>query len=210
MNLSERREYPNEYLHRSSLKEDPFEQFQLWFDDATKTCQHEPNAMTLATATKDGRPSSRTVLLKELDDRGFVFYTNYRSRKAQEIAENPLGSLTFVWLEFPRQVLVEGEIKKVTREESQAYFSTRPRKSQIAALASEQGVVLGSQEDLQKEFEQAEKKYESREIPLPEDWGGYRLCPMAIEFWQGRRDRLHDRFLYRREGDVWVIERLSP
>lgn len=210
MNIPKRRHYSDIPLKRIALKENPLEQFQLWFDEAVATSRFEANAMILSTATKEGRPSSRTVLLKGLDPRGFIFYTNYESRKGREIEENPIASLTFAWLEYPRQVIVEGSLEKISQEQSRAYFSTRPRRSQIAAFVSQQGKVLTSRKELEQAFDAAEKKYEGREIPLPENWGGYLVKPTAIEFWQGRRDRLHDRFLYRKEGEVWVIERLSP
>jgi len=197
-------------MRKSSLLTNPFDQFRLWVEEAVEKKVLEPNAMVLATVSKEGRPSSRTVLFKEVDEQGLVFYTNTQSYKAHDIANNPWGSLTIVWLEFPRQILITGKIEAVDREKAKVYFSKRPRKSQIAAAASKQGEVLTSREELEEKFLEIEKQYENQEIPMPEDWGGYRVIPETFEFWSGRQDRMHDRFLYIQEGDKWVIKRLSP
>jgi len=210
MMIPERRDYLGEPLRKSLLKENPFDQFQLWLKEALEKKVLEPNAMVLATASKKGRPSSRTVLLKEIDDTGFIFYTNTQSRKGKEIAENPVGTLTILWLEFPRQVVIEGSLETVGREKTETYFATRPRKSQIGAFASKQGEVLASREELETKFQEIEQQFENQEIPTPEDWGGYRLIPESFEFWQGRKNRIHDRFLYLKEGSAWTVKRLSP
>ena len=189
----------------------PFKQFEQWFQAATEAEPVLPEAVSLATATREGRLSSRMVLLKDFDETGFVFYTNYESRKGLELAENPNAALVFYWRQLERQVCITGTVSRVSREESEAYFRTRPRGSQIGALTSSQSQVVASREVLENRFQQLLAEYEGREIPLPSYWGGYRLSPATIEFWQGRSDRLHDRFLYQRQsGGPWQLERLSP
>ncbi len=189
----------------------PFKQFEQWFQAAREAEPVLPEAVSLATATREGRLSSRMVLLKDFDETGFVFYTNYESRKGIELAENPNAALVFYWRQLERQICITGTVSRVSREESEAYFRTRPRGSQIGALTSSQSQVVASREVLERRFQQLMAEYEGREVPLPPYWGGYRLSPATIEFWQGRSDRLHDRFLYRRQsGGPWQLERLSP
>jgi pyridoxamine 5'-phosphate oxidase len=198
-------------LDEKNLARDPFRQFDKWFEEAGAAKLTEPNAMILSTATRDGRPSSRVVLLKGLDGRGFVFYTNYESRKGRELEINPRASLLFPWLALERQVIVEGPITQVTREESEAYFHSRPAASQLAAWASQQSSVLPSRSVLEDNLKGVEKKYAGQVVPVPPHWGGYRLAPESVEFWQGRRSRLHDRLRYRRAKDGgWTVERLAP
>ncbi len=206
-----RKDYGLAGLLEKDLAKNPFQQFEKWFQEAVAAKVVEPNAMSLATATRDGRPSVRTVLLKHCDGRGFVFYTNYESRKARELADNARASLLFPWVGMERQVIAEGVITKVAREEADAYFHSRPRASQLAAWASPQSTVVAGREVIEESFRVVEKKYEGREVPLPPQWGGFRLSPESVEFWQGRRSRLHDRLRYRREpGGDWVVERLAP
>jgi len=206
-----RREYMAQGLSERDVDPDPFRQFQRWFDAALAANLLEPNAMTLATATLDGHPSARMVLLKGFDQRGFVWYTNYESRKGGELAVNPYAALVFFWVELSRQIRIEGSVTQVTPQESDAYFQSRPRGSQIGAAASHQSQVLPSREPLERRAAELEAEFAGREVPRPPDWGGYRLAPTVIEFWQGRPDRLHDRLRYRRrEGGDWLIERLSP
>lgn len=206
-----RKDYGLAGLLEKDLAKNPFQQFEKWFQEAEAAKVAEPNALSLATATRDGRPSVRTVLLKHCDGRGFVFYTNYESRKGRELAGNPRASLLFPWVTLERQIIAEGEISKVSREEADAYFHSRPRASQLAAWASPQSTVIAGRPVLEESYRVVEKKYEGREVPLPPHWGGYRLSPDTVEFWQGRRSRLHDRLRYRREpGGDWVVERLSP
>jgi len=198
-------------LVESDANPDPLLQFQKWFAEALAAQIKEPNAMVLATVGPGGRPSTRTVLLKGVDARGFSFFTNYESRKALELAANPHAALTFPWLELERQVGVEGTVSKLPREESQAYFQIRPRGSRLGAWASRQSGVIPGRAFLEERLKQLEARYPGEEIPLPPNWGGYMLAPERIEFWQGRPDRLHDRLRYTRRPDgTWVIERLSP
>ncbi len=206
-----RKDYSLAGLLEKDLARDPFRQFEKWFQEAEAAKIHEPNAMTLATATREGHPSARTVLLKGLDGRGFVFYSNYDSRKGRDLSENPRASLLFPWLALERQVTVEGAIAKLTREESEAYFHSRPRASQLGAWVSQQSAIISGRAVLEDSLKALDKKYAGAEIPLPPNWGGYRVNPETVEFWQGRRSRLHDRLRYRREksGD-WIVERLSP
>ena len=206
-----RRDYALAGLIEKDLARDPFRQFEKWFAEAEAAKLHEPNAMVVATAGRDGRPSARTLLLKGLDGRGFVFYTNYESRKGRELEANPRATLLFPWIAFERQVTVEGPVAKVTREESETYFQSRPRPSQLAAWASSQSGIIAGRSVLEESIKTLEKKYAGRDVPPPPHWGGYRLAPETVEFWQGRRNRLHDRLRYRRtpEGD-WTIERLAP
>jgi len=229
-----RREYNLAGLRRSDLDGDPIAQFRRWFDQATglrrsgrirkflikayKSLkliqgveQLDLNAMTLATADRQGRPSARVVLLKGLDERGFVFFTNYNSRKGRELEDNPEAALVFYWPEQERQVCVAGRVSKVPPEESQAYFRSRPRGSQIGAWASDQSSPLKDRTELEQKWQQCEQRFPGSEIPCPAHWGGYVLSPNRMEFWQGRPNRLHDRFRYTRQSDgSWTIERLSP
>lgn len=205
-----RKDYTLAGLAEKDLARDPFRQFEKWFAEAQAAKVPEPNAMVLASCTADGRPSTRTVLLKALDGRGFVFYTNYESRKGRELAGNARASLLFPWIAMERQVMVEGTASRVTREESDAYFHSRPRLSQLAAWASNQSSVIGDRALLESAMKALEKQYAGTDVPLPPNWGGFRLAPESVEFWQGRRSRLHDRLRYRRDKEGWVIERLAP
>jgi pyridoxamine 5'-phosphate oxidase len=206
-----RQEYSAASLSEASTKADPIKQFEQWFNEAVESGQHEPNAMTLATATYDGRPSARIVLLKGFDAAGFVFYTNYLSRKGKEITKNPLGALTFFWGTLERQVRIEGTIEKLSKEQSEEYFHTRPVKSQLGAVASPQSQEIADRDGLEKKMEQLEAEYEGKEIPKPSFWGGYVLKPRMIEFWQGRSSRLHDRILYKKiDNKNWKKVRLAP
>jgi pyridoxamine 5'-phosphate oxidase len=206
-----RREYSLAGLHEDDLAQDPFRQFEIWFNDAMNAHVYETNAMTLATATRDGRPSARIVLLKGVDDSGFVFYTNYDSRKGQELAENPHGALLFYWPELTRQVRIEGDISQVSREESEAYFVTRGELSRLGAWASRQSSVIPDRATLDNRLNALIEQYRDQPIPLPPYWGGYRLVPHTFEFWHGRPNRLHDRLTYSRQPNgAWLVERLSP
>jgi pyridoxamine 5'-phosphate oxidase len=190
-------------FRRSDLEADPLRLFMVWHAEAGS------DVVALATARPDGTPSARMVLVKEADERGFGFHSNYESRKGRELAANPHGALLFYWHELGRQVRVEGLVQRVSREESETYFRTRPRGAQLAALTSAQSEPIESREALESRFEEFKAEYPD-EVPLPDTWGGYRLVPETYEFWQHRENRLHDRFRYRREGDAWKIERLSP
>lgn len=200
----------SEGLDEKTIDRDPIRQFQTWFNDAFEANLPLPEAMTLATATRDGKPSARMVLLKQVDDAGFVFYTNYNSPKAEQLDANPHAALVFYWAKLDRQVRIEGSISRTSREESLAYFATRPRESQIGAWASEQSEVISSRTVLEERAAGLEQQYRDREIQCPEHWGGYRLKPERIEFWKSRLGRLHDRILYQRQGDSWTITRLAP
>ena len=199
-----------EELDEGLIDRDPINQFKLWFDDAVASGMKLPEAMTLATATPDGTPSARVVLLKSVDTDGFVFYTNYSSAKARDLEANPAAALVFYWSQFDRQVRVQGVVEHVTPEESQAYFRTRPRESQIGAWASPQSEVIENRETLEARVAELEEIYGDREIECPEHWGGYRVKPTRIEFWKGRLGRLHDRIVYERDGAGWKISRLAP
>ncbi|HYY04450.1 MAG TPA: pyridoxamine 5'-phosphate oxidase [Gaiellaceae bacterium] len=196
-------------LDEGDLDRDPFRQFEAWFADAA-TRVRVPEAMAIATATSAGEPSLRMVLLKGFDEHGFVFFTGYESRKGRELAANPHAALLFYWDPLGRQVRVEGSVAKVARDESERYFHSRPRGAQIAALGSRQSTVIGGRAELDTRYAELERELDGREVPLPPQWGGLRLVPTAFEFWQHRENRLHDRLGYRREGDRWLIERLSP
>lgn len=189
---------------------DPFALFDRWYREAREAGLYLPESMALATATADGRPSVRQVLLKAFDERGFVFYTNYDSRKGEEIAENPRAALAVHWPILQRQVRINGGVEKTTEEESYAYFSTRPRGSQVGAWASDQSSVLGGREELERSFREAQERFASADIPLPPFWGGYRVIPETFEFWQGRANRLHDRLRFTRTDGAWTIDRLYP
>ncbi len=206
-----RREYNSDGLRESDAAESPFEQFALWFQHALDAKIDLPDAMTLATVSKNGMPSARIVLLRGFDERGFVFYTDYQSQKGQELAENPNAALVFYWRELDRQIRVSGTVSTVSREESEKYFRSRPVSSQLAALASKQGEVISDRQKLEYKFKQLMETYRQKAIPLPPYWGGFRLSPDWFEFWQGRPNRLHDRLRYTHHpGRHWKIERLSP
>jgi pyridoxamine 5'-phosphate oxidase len=205
-----RKEYTRTGLTESGADADPVEQFRKWFEEALAADLHEPNAMTLGTATPGGRPSARIVLLKGFDERGFVFYTNYEGRKARELEDNPYCALVFYWGELERQVRVEGRASRIPKEESDAYFDSRPRGSRLGAWVSEQSRTIESREALEDRLRELEERYEGAEIPRPPFWGGYRVEPDSVEFWQGRENRLHDRLIYRRSERGWKIERLQP
>lgn len=205
-----RKDYSLAGLLEQDLARDPFRQFEKWFQEAQAAKLVEPNAMTLATSTRDGRPSARTVLLKSVDGRGFVFFSNYESRKGRELAENARAALVFPWLALERQVVVEGNVAKVSPEENETYFHSRPHGSQLGAWASPQSTLVPHRTALEEAFKAVERRYAGQPVPVPPYWGGYRLTPESVEFWQGRRSRLHDRLRYRRQPDGWVIERLAP
>ncbi len=198
-------------LDEKQAHSDPFEQFRIWLDQAVAVQLPQPYGVTLATATPEGRPSARMVLLRGFDARGFQFFTNYESRKANELAANPQAALVFYWAELDRQVRVEGRVEKLTAAESDAYFQSRPRGSRLGACASPQSRVVACREELDRRMEELVQEYGEGTIPRPSFWGGYRLIPEVIEFWQGRPNRLHDRLRYRRSREQsWIIERLAP
>jgi pyridoxamine 5'-phosphate oxidase len=202
-------QYDKGILSENHLLENPLDQFEAWMKEAIAAGVSEPNAVDLSTVN-EGRPSSRIVLLKGVDQRGFVFYTNYDSRKGKEMAESPFVSLNFFWTLQARQVRIEGRIEKVSPEESDAYFASRPRESQIGAWASAQSSVIKNREVIEENITQLEKQYEGKDIPRPAHWGGYIVLPDRIEFWQGRPNRLHDRFLYEDSPTGWMVFRLAP
>jgi len=212
MSLSDlRREYTRAGVKESDLDPNPFKQFDRWFQQALAAGLPEPNAMTLATATLDGKPSARIVLLKGFDERGFVFFTNYESQKGRELATNPQAALVCYWIELERQVRVSGRVSQVSSEESETYFRSRPLGSQLGAWASQQSEVVGGRKILEDRLEQLTQEYHTKPVPLPPNWGGYRVAPETIEFWQGRANRLHDRLRYTvQSSSQWLIERLSP
>lgn len=206
-----RREYLYGGLHRADLADDPCEQFQVWLKQALAAGLQDPTAMSVATVDTEARPSQRVVLLKHQDDRGFVFYTNLESKKAQEIASNQQVSLHFSWLGLDRQVIVGGVAEKLSMIEAANYFGTRPRESQLAAWASHQSQILSARQVLDQKMDNIRRKFSEDEIPLPSFWGGFRVRPERIEFWQGGANRLHDRFYYERQlDDHWSIDRLAP
>lgn len=206
-----RKEYELSTLSSKKLKENPFEQFMIWIEEAWNCNIIEPNAFVLATANSQGIPSSRTVLLKEFKEDEFVFYTNYESRKSQEIIDNPHVSITTYWKELERQVTIEGIIEKISEERSELYFASRSRESQLSAWSSKQGKPIASRSELLEEYDRYEKEFEGKKIPKPPFWGGFKLIPNCYFFWQGRANRLHDRFRYLKKVEgVWVINRLSP
>lgn len=201
---------PNIGLDEKTINRDPIKQFQIWFNDAIAARLPLPEAMTLATATPDGKPSARMVLLKQADHDGFVFFTNYRSAKAEQLDDNPYAALVFYWSQLDRQVRVEGSVVRTSEQESRDYFKTRPRESQIGAWASAQSQAIASREVLERRAQELEDLYSGREVDCPDYWGGYRLRPERIEFWKSRIGRLHDRILYQRDPSGWSITRLAP
>lgn len=205
-----RRSYTLKELSRSSVSDDPIKQFAVWFNEALEAEIIDANAMTLATADKKGKPSARTVLLKQYDENGFVFYTNYESKKGKELTENPHAALLFYWKELERQVRITGSVIKTTEQDSKYYFDERPFESRLGAWASKQSSVIAGRHYLEAKFEEYKKEFEGKKIPVPPYWGGYNVVPESIEFWQGRENRLHDRIRYIKNKDSWSIERLSP
>lgn len=211
MDLSDfRRDYSNRGLHRADLDDNPVHQFEQWFGHANELQVPEPNAATLATVDASGMPFQRTVLIKYFDDRGFVFFTNFESRKSAQLAANPRASLLLPWVTLERQVIIQGTTERISTAESIKYFATRPRDSQLGAWVSNQSSVISSRKFLLQKLSEIREKFSHGEIPLPSFWGGYRVVPEMIEFWQGGPARLHDRFLYTRHTENWRIERLSP
>jgi pyridoxamine 5'-phosphate oxidase len=197
-------------LELESLPSDPVVLFRRWHEDAERAGIHLPNAMALATASADGRPSIRHVLLREIEDRGFVFYTNHGSRKGIELAENPRAAFSIYWRELDRQISVTGDVSRVSEEQSDAYFATRPREARLGAWTSRQSSEIGSRDELMERFATFDADYPGDEVPRPPFWGGFRIDPITVEFWHGREHRLHDRFLYERAADGWTIRRLAP
>lgn len=210
MSLHDRVDYGKATFDEASLAPEPFAQFRRWYESAGPAGVPEPNAMTLATVSPSGVPSARVVLLKEVDPRGFVFFTDYRSRKAAELAGNPNVAATFFWQQAERQVRITGQAERVSAEESDRYFATRPRDSQVGAWASQQSAVLDDRGDLERAVEAALQRFGDGPVPRPPHWGGFRIVPDEVEFWQGRASRLHDRLVYRKDGEGWRTVRLSP
>lgn len=205
-----REEYGSRELRRADLAAEPVAQFEQWFNEARQAELHEPNALTLSTIALDGYPASRTVLMKFYDEVGFVFYTNYSSAKAEEVKACAKAAMLFPWLQLERQVRIEGEVEKVSVAESLKYFASRPRESQIGAWVSDQSSVIDSRALLMNKFAELRQKFKGGEVPLPSFWGGYRVRPLRVEFWQGGKGRVHDRFLYTRRDSGWDIDRLAP
>jgi pyridoxamine 5'-phosphate oxidase len=205
-----RREYGDSGLDHPDLAPDPVAMFRHWMHDTVVAGLHEPNAMVVSTVSAQGRPSSRMVLLKGVDDRGFVFYTNYDSRKGRELSANPHAALLFPWHDLQRQVRVEGVVEPLSGEESASYFATRPRGSQLGAWASPQSSEVPSRDELEHRYAEVEDRFRDLDVPLPPNWGGFLVRPEVVEFWQGRRGRMHDRLVYRREGEGWATVRLAP
>ena len=205
-----RREYARARLDEANVSLDPITEFARWFEEAVKAEVQEPNAMTLASVSPDGAPSARMVLLKGFDERGFTFFTDYRSQKGSDLEHNPRAALVFYWAELERQIRITGATVLVGREESEAYFRTRPRGSRISAWISHQSQVIASRKLLEERVPELEQRFPGDDVPLPPYWGGFRVVPAAVEFWQGRSSRLHDRIRYARDGEHWRIERLSP
>ena len=198
-----------EPLTKSSVNKNPFKQFEEWYNEILKSELKEPTAMSLATADKKGVPSVRTVLLKKFDENGFLFFTNYESRKGKELIDNPFAELLFYWMDLQRQVRISGKVEKTNKEDSEKYYFTRPLKSRISAWASVQSNIIPNRIYLEKKFDEVEKKF-GENIPLPPNWGGFRLIPNYFEFWQGRENRLHDRICYPKKNNEWEIVRLAP
>ena len=212
MDLTQLRgKYTTKGLEINDLDSNPFKQFEVWFNDAINAKLTEPNAMSLATVGKDMMPSIRTVLLKTFDEEGFVFFTNYKSKKAEQIEENPKAATLFTWLELERQIKIEGSIEKISTSDSLKYFLSRPKGSQIGAWVSHQSEIISSRSLLEQKFDEMKRKFVKGEVPFPSFWGGYIIRPVRIEFWQGGQDRLHDRFIYEvNENNNWEISRLAP
>ena len=198
------------YLTEENINKNPFKQFEIWFEEAKKIGLKDPNAMNVASATKSGIPSSRMVLLKAYSEQGFIFYTNYTSRKSGEILDNPMVALNFFWDALERQIRIEGEIKKVEKEVSDAYFNSRSRLSQLGAHASNQSQIIENYEELTDKLNSFDEQFKNKDIPRPDHWGGFIVIPSSIEFWQGHDGRLHDRLKFEKENDNWVMKRLSP
>ena len=211
MNIADlRKNYTQAGLSATDILTNPYEQFQLWFEQAVAANLLEPNAMTVATVTAEGKPSARIVLLKAVDDRGFVFYTNYNSQKGIELQHCPYAALVFLWGDLERQVRIEGKIELVSESEATSYFHSRPTSSQLGAWASDQSTIIENRSILEQKLQQLEAQYHDREIPKPPHWGGVRVIANEIEFWQGRPSRLHDRLRYQLVADKWQIDRLAP
>jgi pyridoxamine 5'-phosphate oxidase len=205
-----RREYKLNKLSEKNVRNNPFEQISIWFAEVLKADLVEPNAMVLSTADKKGKPSARTVLMKDFDKSGFTFFTNYKSKKGKEISESPFAALLFFWAELERQVRIEGRVKKLHKSESELYFNNRPFESRISALASSQSKKIINRTSLEKKYNELKLKYADGKVPMPDSWGGYKIIPNYFEFWQGRENRLHDRICYKKQKREWKIFRLAP
>ncbi len=205
-----RKDYTKDTIKLNDLDINPIYQFKKWFDNALKSNVLEANAMVLSTVTPEGMPQGRVLLLKDIDENGFTFFSNYNSSKGKDLSSNSMASMTFFWPELEQQIRISGSVDKIKYETSKAYFESRPRGSQISALASPQSQVIKSRGSLSKEVERLERTYEGKDIPMPSSWGGYLLKPVKIEFWQGRSSRLHDRFLYEKINEGWRILQLAP